>query len=110
MRDIRAKKVETYFPIPLLVEVFYHICKLKGKDAAQTSIAHLLKTFPIQFTPINTSLIYKAGSLRCQHRGILSYNDCMAIALALNTGSELHTTEKHLTEYIPRLKVKVYEF
>ena len=52
----------------------------------------------------------KAGLLKCQHAKVLSYNDCFAIAYALNKKFTFHTTEKGLKEIQPNLKLKTYNF
>jgi predicted nucleic acid-binding protein len=110
MDSIKAGKIEAYVLSPIIVEVFYHICKLKGKANAETMIATFLKTYPIKIVNLNQSLIFKAGILKCQHRAELSYNDCYAIAFSLNKKITFHTTEKSLSKILPTLKLKTYRF
>lgn len=110
MNSIKAGKIEAYVLSPIIVKAFYHICKLKGKVNAETTIATFLKTYPIKIVNLNQSLIFKAGILKCQHRAELSYNDCYAIALSLNKIITFHTTEKSLRKILPTLKLKIYDF
>ena len=110
MDSIKAGKIEAYVLSPIIVEAFYHICKLNGKANAETIIATFLKTYPIKIVNFNQSLIFKAGILKCQHRAELSYNDCYAIAFSLNKKMTFHTTEKSLSKILPTLKLKTYIF
>ena len=110
MDSIKAGKIEAYVLSPIIVEAFYHICKLKGKANAETMIATFLKTYPIKIVNLNQSLIFKAGILKCQHRAELSYNDCYTIAFSLNKKITFHTTEKSLGKILPTLKLKTYIF
>ena len=110
MDSIKARKIEAYVLSPIIVEAFYHICKLKGKANAETMIATFLKTYPIKIVNLNQSLIFKAGILKCQHRAELSYNDCYALAFSLNKKITFHTTEKSLSKILPTLKLKTYKF
>ena len=110
MKSIKTGNTEAYVLSPILVEAFYHICKLKGRASAETMIATLLKRYPIKIVNLNHSLIFKAGSLKCQHRAELSYNDCYAIAFSLNRKITFHTTEKNLGNLVPTLKLKTYNF
>jgi len=110
MDSIKAGKIEAYVLSPIIVEAFYHICKLKGKANAEIMIATFLKTYPLKIVNFNQSLIFKAGILKCQHRAELSYNDCYAIAFSLNKKITFHTTEKRLSKILPTLKLKTYNF
>lgn len=107
---IKEKEIEAHILSPLIAEAFYHICRLSGKVAAETIIATFLNTYPIKLVNLNQSLILKAGLLKCQHPNILSYNDCFAIAYALNKKLRLHTTEKRFGEIFPTLKLKTVSF
>ena len=107
-KDIKEKTLDAYIVSPIIAEAFYHICKLNGKAVAETTIATFLNTYPINLINLNQSLIIKAGLLKCQYSQDLSYNDCYAIAYALNKKLTLHTTEKGLGNLIPNLKLKSY--
>ena len=109
-RAIKEKKIEAHIVSPIMSEVFYHICNLNGKVAAETIIATFLNTYPIKLVNLNQTLIIKAGTLKCQQYHLLSYNDCFSIAYALNKKLTLHTTEKNLGKAIPNLKLKSYIF
>ncbi len=109
-KNIKEKDLDAHIVSPIIAEAFYHICKLSGKIIAETTIATFLNTYPINLINLNQSLIIKAGSLKCQYVQALSYNDCYAIAYALNKKVTLHTTEKGLGKLIPNLKLKSYAF
>lgn len=109
-KNIRDERIEAHVLSPLMAESFYHICKLSGKVAAETILATFLNTYPIKLVNLNQSLIIKAGLLKCQHAKILSYNDCFAIAYALNKRLAFHTTEKRIGKIFPTLKLKTYSF
>ena len=109
-KNIKEEKIEAHVLSPLMAESFYHICKLSGKVAAETILATFLNTYPIKLVNLNQSLIIKAGLLKCQHAKILSYNDCFAIAYALNKKLTFHTTEKSIGKIFPTLKLKTYSF
>jgi len=109
-KNIKEEKIEAHVLSPLIAESFFHICKLSGKVAAETILATFLNTFPIKLINLNQSLIIKAGLLKCQHAKILSYNDCFAIAYALNKKLTFHTTEKNIGNIFPTLKLKTYTF
>ena len=110
MKEIKERKIEAYIVIPIMTEVFYHICKLNGKIAAESTVASFLSLYPIKIVQLNKSLIIKAGYLKCKHHQLLSYNDCFAIAYALNKKITFHTTEKELKKLFPNLKVRTYNF
>ncbi len=110
MKEIKERKIEAYIVLPIMTEVFYHICKLNGKIAAESIIASFLSLYPIKLVQLNKSLIIKAGYLKCKHHKDLSYNDCFALAFALNKKFTFHTTEKGLEKLFPNLKVRPYNF
>lgn len=109
-KDIKENKLEAHILSPLLSEAFYHICKLIGKVAAEVKIGSFLNSYPVKVVNLNQSLIIKAGLLKCQHSKVLSYNDCISIAYALNKKYVFHTTEKGLGKILPNLKLKTYSF
>ncbi|MGQ4875850.1 MAG: type II toxin-antitoxin system VapC family toxin [Promethearchaeia archaeon] len=110
MNSIKSGKIRAHVLTPILVEVYYNICKLKGKEVAQNQIASFFYEIPFKLVSLDKSLILKAGILKCQYRKQLSYNDCYAIAYALNNNMTFHTTEKELKKILPNLKVKEYRF
>lgn len=109
-KNIKEEKIQAHVLSPLLAESFFHICKLSGKVAAETILATFLNTYPIKLINLNQSLIIKAGLLKCQHAKTLSYNDCFAIAYALNKKFTFYTTEKSIGKIFPTLKLKTYSF
>lgn len=109
MNDIKHQKTEAFVILPILVEVFKHLCIAKGKLFAESSISALQKNYPLILVSLTNDTILKAGGLKCQYRRILSYFDCLVIAYALNERLVLHTTEKELPS-IQNLKVKKYQY
>ncbi|MFO8019978.1 MAG: PIN domain-containing protein [Promethearchaeia archaeon] len=107
---IKKKELKASLLYPILVEIYFHICKLLGKDAAETRVASFLNNYSVKVINLNYSLIFKAGGLKCRYAHILSYNDCLLIAYALNKKITLYTTEKDLKKTVPSLKVKEYTF
>jgi len=108
--QIRKDELEAHIVSPIITEAFFQICKLRGKIDAEITIATFLNTYPIKLINLNQSLIIKAGLLKCQHYNELSYNDCFAVAYALNKKLTFHTTEKNLGKILPNLRIKSYIF
>ncbi|MCJ7649530.1 MAG: PIN domain-containing protein, partial [Candidatus Lokiarchaeota archaeon] len=99
--QIKKDELKAHVVSPIIAEAFFQICKLRGKIDAEITIATFLNTYPIKLINLNQSLIIKAGLLKCQHYNELSYNDCFAIAYALNKKLTFHTTEKNLGKIFP---------
>lgn len=110
MKDVKKKKIKSFVLYPILIEAYYHICRLLGNIAAETRIASFINNYPVKLVYLNSSLVFKAGELKCKHSNILSYNDCIIIAYALNKRIFLHTTEKNFHTIFPTLKLKEYRF
>lgn len=114
MSNIRAGSIEGHILAPVLVEVFYHVCKLDGIDEAKLAMMTLLKEYPLRVSEQNNSLVISAGVLKCQHKDTLSYTDCLSIAYCLNNKCTFHTTEKKLKKIpgntLQRLQVVKYTF
>ena len=108
--QIRKDELEAHIVSPIITEAFFQICRLRGKVDAEITIATFLNTYPIKLINLNQSLIIKAGLLKCQHYDELSYNDCFAVAYALNKKLTFHTTEKNLGKILPNLRIKSYIF
>ncbi|OLS14636.1 MAG: hypothetical protein RBG13Loki_1738 [Promethearchaeota archaeon CR_4] len=108
--QIKTRTIDACTLFPLVAEATFHICKLEGKDAALQKISNFLNTYPIRIILLDSGTSIKAGLLRCQHRRMLSYNDCLAIAFCLNNKYTLHTTEKKLKDLIPNLSLTTYFF
>ena len=109
-RSILQKKIKATVVFPILNEFYYHICKDGGRDTADILLAQLFENYPLNMVQLNKSMVLKAGLLKCQHGAILSYNDCSAIAYALNHNVPFYTTEKNLKKTLPRLKIKTFNF
>ncbi|HMF31420.1 MAG TPA: PIN domain-containing protein [Candidatus Lokiarchaeia archaeon] len=109
MDTVKQKTATTFVPAEILVEAFKHLCVSNGKDYATRAIQSFYQTMPIDVVVPSLEIILQAGQLKCQHRSKLSYNDCVAIAIAQQERATLHTTEKEFPP-LKGLKVKTYEF
>jgi predicted nucleic acid-binding protein len=84
---------------PLLCEVYFHLCRPKGKDYASMKVSSLPAAYSIEIIPVDMRITIRAGQLKCQYQHMLSYNDCLAIAYCLETKLVFHTTEKKLKTF-----------
>ena len=111
---ILRKKIQAFILRPILIESYYHLCKLKGIEIAKITITSFIRKYPVKLMNITDDLIYSAGKLKCQNKKTLSYNDCISIAFCLNNKVEFHTTEKNLKDIsnntLRRLEIKKYNF
>ncbi len=114
MDSVLTEKIIAYILRPILIEAYFHICKLKGVEVAQITIASFIQKYPVELVNITDDLIFSAGKLKCQNRKTLSYNDCLTIAFCLNNKAEFHTIEKNLKKIpnntLRRLKTVTYKF
>jgi len=109
MERIKKKPNNTYIAKEILIEVYKHLCLLKGYSYANSVLLSFYRDYSVNLMDLTHQLIAKAGKLKCQHRKKLSYNDCIAIAISLQEEAIFHTTEKELPK-IPHLRVKSYTF
>lgn len=111
---ILRNEIQAFILRPILIESYYHLCKLKGIEIAKITITSFIRKYPVKLINITDDLIYSAGKLKCQNNKTLSYNDCISIAFCLNNKVEFHTTEKNLKNIsnstLRRLKIKKYNF
>ncbi len=113
-KNAHTNKVECHILSPMLVETYWHICKLKGIEIAKIAITSFVRKFPHVLVDLDENIILKAGMVKSQHRATLSYNDCISIAYCLNTKMEFHTTEKTIRKIkqntLEKLKIVQYNF
>ena len=81
----------------------------KGKPSQITTLFNQIRKDELE-AHIVSPIITEAGLLKCQHYDELSYNDCFAVAYALNKKLTFHTTEKNLGKILPNLRIKSYIF
>ena len=55
-------QIEIHIFMPILVEVFYQLCKLKGKENAKLTLLSFFHRVPIKKITLNDNLVYSAGS------------------------------------------------
>ncbi len=109
MNKIKKQKIIAYVPSVILIEVFKHICVTEDKDFATSCITSFQHKIKANHVLLGSELIFMSGQLKCQYRTELSYNDCIAIAVAIQNKAKLHTTEKNLPK-IKNLQVIKYDF
>jgi len=109
MDKVRKDSENTLIAKEILIEVYKHLCVLKGNSYAESVLQSFFRTYNVKLIDLTHELIIKAGKLKCQHQAKLSYNDCIVIAISLQKGAIFHTTEKNLPA-IPHLRVKTYKF
>ena len=113
-KSAQSNEIECHILSPILVETYWHICKLKGTEIAKIALTSFIRKFPHVLVDLNENIILMAGLLKCQHRTTLSYNDCISIAYCLNTKMLFHTTEKTLKKIkhntLEKLKIVKYSF
>jgi predicted nucleic acid-binding protein len=98
---------EIYILSPIFSEIFYHICKIQGKDEARVKILSLKKNFPIKVIDLNDEILCLAGELKCKHRRLVSYIDCFSLAFCSLNKIEFHTTEIKLKDIPAELKERI---
>lgn len=109
MDKVKKDSENTFIAKEILIEVYKHLCVLKGTSYAESILQSFYRTYNVKLIDLTHELIVKAGKLKCRHRTRLSYNDCIAIAISLQKGAIFHTTEKNLPA-IPHLRAKTYKF
>ena len=114
MESIKTKKIECFILKPVLCEVFFHICQLRGRDEANEKIISFIRKYTPNLVELDESLILETGYLKCHHRTTLSYIDCMSIGFCLNEKLPFYTTEKNLknipNSLLSKLKVVKYNY
>ncbi|MBN2152116.1 MAG: PIN domain-containing protein [Candidatus Lokiarchaeota archaeon] len=84
---------------PLLCEVYFHLCRPKGKYYASMKVSSLPAAYSIEIIHVDMRITIRAGQLKCQYQHALSYNDCLSIVYCLESRLPFHTTEKKLKTY-----------
>jgi predicted nucleic acid-binding protein len=110
--DLEKGTVHGEILAPLLCEVYFHLCRPKGKDYASMKVSSLSVAYSIEIVPVDMKLTIRAGQLKCQYQHALSYNDCLSIAHCLENRLAFHTTEKKIKTFpgqvLQQLKVVKY--
>ena len=114
LKNISQSKTVAYILKPILIESYYHLCKIRGSNYAESIIKSFLIKYPLRIESISENLIYSAGKIKCQNRKILSYNDSLAISFCLNNNITFYTTEKNLKDKsnttLSKLRIKTFQF
>ena len=112
MNRIKSGKTRACIVSPVISELFYHLCKVDGKEDAKIAVNSFLEQYPVHYIDLDKSMMLSTGVLKCQHRARLSYIDCMSIAYCLKNKVPFHTTEKKIKTIpqntLKRLKVVKY--
>lgn len=109
INKIKNKTMLAYIPKTILIEAFKHLCVSEGKEFAISCISSFQHNVIAKYISLTSELILMAGQLKCQYRMKLSYNDCIALSIALKNKAKFHTTEKNLPK-IKNLQVIKYDF
>jgi len=109
MNKIKKQDILAFIPKTTLIEVYKHLCITEGKDFATSCISSFQHNVIAEYISLTSELILITGQLKCQYRMKLSYNDCIAIAIALQKNAKFHTTKKNLPK-IKNLLIIKYEF
>lgn len=109
VNKIKKQTILAYIPKTTLIEVYKHLCVSDGKDFAASCVSSFQHYVIAQYISLTSELILIAGQLKCQYRLKLSYNDCIALAIALQKKAKFHTTEKNLPK-IKNLQIIKYDF
>jgi predicted nucleic acid-binding protein len=102
-------KMDAVIPESILVETFKILCVAIGKEFAIKVLNSVFDKNMFRFVPLSKPLIISAGKFKCQYREVLSYNDAILIATALQEKATIHTTEKELPK-IQGVNVIKYTF
>ncbi len=111
LREIKTMKKNHYSFISSelnYIELFYHICREKGKINAQVIMENLRQGKILKFIPVNEKISILAGELKCKYK-TLSIVDTIIIAEALARNIFIYTTETHFKD-VENLKVKKIDF
>ena len=111
LREIKTMKKNHYSFISSelnYIELFYHICREKGKINAQVIMENLRQGKILKFIPVNEKTSILAGELKCKYK-TLSIVDTIIIAEALARNIFIYTTETHFKD-VENLKVKKIDF
>jgi predicted nucleic acid-binding protein len=109
INKIKNQTIIAYIPKTTLIEVYKHLCVSDGKNFATSCVSSFQHNVIAQYISLTSELILIAGQLKCQYRLKLSYNDCIALAIALQKKAKFHTTEKNLPK-IENLQIVKYDF
>ena len=112
--NIKNNEFKAFVVKPVLIEVYFHICRIQGISEANVQLVSLMHNYDLNCVDLDEALILNAGKLKCQHPSALSLVDCMSIALCLKEKMEFHTTEK-MVKKIPhptleRLRIMKYDW
>jgi predicted nucleic acid-binding protein len=95
--EVHNGKAEGSTCEPNLAELYYKTCEKLGKDSARIRYFSIRRTGLSVLAP-NENLSRAAGELKCQHRGKLSLVDAYILAVAIEEGATLVTSDPLIPE------------
>lgn len=90
LRDVERRTAEGYVSAVNLSELFYHTCRVLGRETAVIRVRQVAQALRVVET--DEDLTIRAGAYKCQDTGI-SLPDSYALAVAARTGGLLLTTD-----------------
>ncbi|NMC06459.1 MAG: type II toxin-antitoxin system VapC family toxin [Candidatus Lokiarchaeota archaeon] len=96
LSDLENGVIHSQVIAPVLCELFFHLCRSRGREYASMKVSSLPEAYAIEVVPVDMDLTIRAEQLKCQYQSAVSYNDCLSIAHCLKARIALHTTEKKL--------------
>lgn len=100
---------EAYTAATNLAELRYKVEEKLGKEVAVTWVNRLLRTPELRVVPVDASLAVRAGELKARYRTLISLADAVALALALDLGAKLVTTDEALKD-VEEVEVQIIRF
>lgn len=85
-----------------LGEVFYFLCRNRGEQKARDTIDDL-SLLPMRIEVADLPQSLKAGELKAKHR--VPYVDCIAAALALQSGATMVTSDRDFEKFGRQLAI-----
>jgi len=111
LREITTLKKNNYIFLSSelnYIELFFHLCREKGKINAQVIMENFRQGNTIEFIPVNEKTSILAGELKCKYKS-LSTVDAIIIAEALARNIFIYTTETHFKD-VENLNVKKIDY
>lgn len=90
LRQVRSEKIKLFLCWLNLGEVYYHVWRKKGKEAAQKTLS-LVRQMPMELVSVSDELVLQAAEIKAQYPIALA--DCFVAALARNEGIPILTAD-----------------
>ena len=67
MDRVKEDSGNTFIAKEILIEVYKHLCVLKGTSYAESILQSFFRTYNVKLIDLTHELIIKAGKLKCQY-------------------------------------------